>query len=243
MAVRFRRRTSALGRERPSHDGQSCLSQPAVFMNPSAAIAVFENRIPCGLFLRARIMLRALDLASAVTMHLDAVARRPGRRVRRSVGQLLFQVCLPSSRAPRACLAWRPRNVATNRHESCGLEPTSRPNPTPNVRLSVSIRPYGRETARVQPQRRDGGGRSFGRRCGTEPVRRGSSRQARKKLLMACDGGDPFISILLFPAGRGSLSCLSWSIGMKKDAALSIAVGSRGVCASGRPCVERFLQR
>jgi hypothetical protein len=29
----------------------------------------------------------ALDLASAVTTHLDAVARRPGRRARRSVGQ------------------------------------------------------------------------------------------------------------------------------------------------------------
>jgi hypothetical protein len=43
-------------------------------MNTSAAIAVFEHRIPCGLFLRARIMLRGLNPASAVTMHLDAVA-------------------------------------------------------------------------------------------------------------------------------------------------------------------------
>ncbi|MEP6936375.1 MAG: hypothetical protein ABI988_20935, partial [Nitrospirota bacterium] len=57
------------------------------FMSASAAIAVFENGIPCGLFLRARIMLRALGLAGAVMTHLDAVARRPGRRARRSVGQ------------------------------------------------------------------------------------------------------------------------------------------------------------
>lgn len=49
-------------------------------MNTSAAIAVFENGIPCGLFLRARIMLRALDLGSAVTTHLDAVARRQACR-------------------------------------------------------------------------------------------------------------------------------------------------------------------
>jgi len=41
----------------------------------------------------------ALDLASAVTTHLDAVARRPGRRV------------------PRAYLAWRLRDFTTNHHK------------------------------------------------------------------------------------------------------------------------------
>ena len=42
-------------------------------MNTSAAIAETEVRIQCGIFLRATIMQRALDLASAVATHLDAV--------------------------------------------------------------------------------------------------------------------------------------------------------------------------
>src|SRR5438445_7328132 len=102
-------------------------------------------------------MQRALDLASAVATHLDAVARRPRRRARRSVGQhtvssmppsrrrlgseaclahsykgasplvksprrerTLFELpcgALPRLATPRACLAWRLRDFATNRHE------------------------------------------------------------------------------------------------------------------------------
>jgi hypothetical protein len=41
-------------------------------------------------------MQRALDLASAVATHLDAVARRPGRRARRSVGQHTVSSMPPS---------------------------------------------------------------------------------------------------------------------------------------------------
>jgi hypothetical protein len=80
----------------------------------------------------------ALGLASAVTTHLDAVARHPGRRACRSVGQhtvgdwrpSYFGACPrfgsgtgtaeyggASPLSPRACLAWRLRDFATNRHE------------------------------------------------------------------------------------------------------------------------------
>ena len=53
----------------------------------------------------------------AATTSLDAVARRPGRRARRSVGQHTVSSMPPSLAAPRACLAWRLRDFATNRHE------------------------------------------------------------------------------------------------------------------------------
>src|SRR5207344_1317611 len=58
----------------------------------------------------------------AAATSLDAVARRPGRRARRSVGQHTVSSMPPSLAAPRACLAWRLRDFATNRHESCGLD-------------------------------------------------------------------------------------------------------------------------
>jgi len=45
------------------------------------------------------------------------VARRPGRRARRSVGQHTVSSMPPSLAAPHACLAWRLRDFATNRHE------------------------------------------------------------------------------------------------------------------------------
>ena len=53
----------------------------------------------------------------AAATSLDAVARRPGRRARRSVGQHTVSSMPPSLAAPRACLAWRLRDFATNRHE------------------------------------------------------------------------------------------------------------------------------
>ena len=49
----------------------------------------------------------------ATATSLDVVARRPGRLATRSVN-ILFQVCLLSSRLP---LAWRVRGFATNHHE------------------------------------------------------------------------------------------------------------------------------
>jgi hypothetical protein len=64
------------------HDSRRLLLQPPI--RKSILIEVF--------FLRARIMLRALDLASAVTTHLTA-----GGLAAQSVN-ILFQVCLPSSR-------------------------------------------------------------------------------------------------------------------------------------------------
>jgi len=53
----------------------------------------------------------------AAATNLDAAARRPGRRARRSVGQHTVSSMPPSLVAPRACLAWRLRDFATNRHE------------------------------------------------------------------------------------------------------------------------------
>ena len=53
----------------------------------------------------------------AAATSLDAVARRSGRRARRSVGQHTVSSMPPSLAAPRACLAWRLRDFATNRHE------------------------------------------------------------------------------------------------------------------------------
>ena len=44
-------------------------------------------------------------------------ARRPGRQARRSVGQHTVSSMPPFLAAPRACLAWRLRDFATNRHE------------------------------------------------------------------------------------------------------------------------------
>ena len=52
----------------------------------------------------------------AAATSLDAVARRPGRRARHSVGQHTV-IKYASLTAPRACLAWRLRDFATNRHE------------------------------------------------------------------------------------------------------------------------------
>jgi len=43
--------------------------------------------------------------------------RRPGRRARRLVGQHTVSSMPPSLTTPRACLAWRLRDFATNRHE------------------------------------------------------------------------------------------------------------------------------
>jgi len=45
------------------------------------------------------------------------LARRPGRRARHSVSQHTVSSMLPSLTASRACLAWRLRDFATNRHE------------------------------------------------------------------------------------------------------------------------------
>jgi hypothetical protein len=53
----------------------------------------------------------------AAATSLDAVARRPGRRGRRSVDQHAVLSMPPSLAAPCACLAWRLRDFATNRHE------------------------------------------------------------------------------------------------------------------------------
>jgi hypothetical protein len=53
----------------------------------------------------------------AAATSLDAVARRPGRRARHSVGQHTVSRMPLSLTAPRACLAWRLRDFATNRHE------------------------------------------------------------------------------------------------------------------------------
>jgi hypothetical protein len=47
----------------------------------------------------------------------DAVARHPDRRARRSVGRHTVLSMPPFLAAPRACLAWRLRDFATNRHE------------------------------------------------------------------------------------------------------------------------------
>jgi len=46
-------------------------------MSASAAIADPEIRTHCGIFLRARSIQRALDLASAVTTHLTACGLAP----------------------------------------------------------------------------------------------------------------------------------------------------------------------
>jgi hypothetical protein len=86
-------------------------------MNASAVTAELKTEFHVELFLRAKIMYRALDLASAVATHLDAVARRPRRRARRSVGQHTVLSMPPFLAAPHACLAWRLRDFATNRHE------------------------------------------------------------------------------------------------------------------------------
>jgi hypothetical protein len=64
------------------HHSRRLLLQPPI--RKSELIAVF--------FLRARIIQRALDLASAVTTHLDA-----GGLAARSVN-ILFQVCIPPFR-------------------------------------------------------------------------------------------------------------------------------------------------
>jgi hypothetical protein len=53
----------------------------------------------------------------AAATSLDAVARRPGRWARHSVGQHTISSMPPSLTAPRACLAWRLHDFATNRHE------------------------------------------------------------------------------------------------------------------------------
>ena len=53
----------------------------------------------------------------AAATSLDAAGPRPGRRARRSVGQHTVSSMPPSLAAPRACLAWRLRDFATNRHE------------------------------------------------------------------------------------------------------------------------------
>jgi len=45
------------------------------------------------------------------------LALRPGRRARHSVGQHTISSMPLSLAAPRACLAWRLRDFATNRHE------------------------------------------------------------------------------------------------------------------------------
>ncbi len=133
------------------------LPEPALFMNASAAIAETEVRIQCG------ILSSRHDHAKGARPRKrggDAPGRgghgvQAGGLAVRSVN-ILFQVCLPPSRArlwslprpllqggsplvksprrgrtpfetprrdvprlvaPRACLAWRPRDFATNRHE------------------------------------------------------------------------------------------------------------------------------
>jgi hypothetical protein len=83
-------------------------------------------------------MQRALDLASAVATHLDAVgtaSRQAGSPFSLSTycwglapfflapvpvlraGQAPPQTAEPVPWPPRACLAWRMRDFATNRHE------------------------------------------------------------------------------------------------------------------------------
>jgi hypothetical protein len=57
------------------------------------------------------------NLGFAAATSLDAAALRTGRRARHSVGQHTVSSMPPSLMAPRACLAWRLRDFATNRHE------------------------------------------------------------------------------------------------------------------------------
>jgi hypothetical protein len=61
-------------------------------------------------------MPRALDLASAVATYLDAV-ETASRQAGSPFGRLTycFKYAL-SLAAPRACLAWRLHDFATNRH-------------------------------------------------------------------------------------------------------------------------------
>jgi hypothetical protein len=69
----------------------------------------------------------ALDLASAVTTHLDAVARRPGRRARRSVGQHTVSSMPPSRRrlGSEACLTHSSKGAAPLEHPHEGGTPPS----------------------------------------------------------------------------------------------------------------------
>ena len=54
---------------------------------------------------------------SAAATSLDKAALRPGRQARHSVGQHTVSSMHPSLAAPRARLARRLRDFATNRHE------------------------------------------------------------------------------------------------------------------------------
>jgi hypothetical protein len=69
-------------------------------MSVSAAIAATEVITRCGILSPRQDPEKALDLASAVTTHLDAVgtaARQAGSLAAQLVN-ILFQVCLPPSR-------------------------------------------------------------------------------------------------------------------------------------------------
>ena len=63
------------------------------------------------------------NLGFAAATSLDAVAQRPDRRARRSAGQHTVGTGTAADggasplTAPRACLAWRLRDFATNRHD------------------------------------------------------------------------------------------------------------------------------
>jgi hypothetical protein len=61
-------------------------------------------------------MQRALDLASAVATHLDAVGPA-SRQAGSPLGRSTYRFKYAYLAAPRACLAWRLRDFATNRHE------------------------------------------------------------------------------------------------------------------------------
>jgi len=85
-----------------------------LFTKTSTATADMKIRTHAVFFLRARIIQRALDLASAVTTHLTASGFAA-----QSVN-MLFQVCFPPA-APRARLAWRLCGFVTNSPEYCRL--------------------------------------------------------------------------------------------------------------------------
>src|SRR5688572_20479394 len=93
--------------------------QPASFMNASAAIADSLLRQACQ---------EPMPTGGKVLIRCDLIERSGsseawyGGRARRSVGQRTAGSMPPSFAAPRARLATRLRDFATNRHELCGLK-------------------------------------------------------------------------------------------------------------------------
>ena len=92
---------------------------PALSMNVSAAIA--DSLLRQAWTWWPSVQAGGLA-AQSVNILLGTGALLLGACPRQEAGQAPPQTAEPVTWAPRACLVWRLRDFATNRHDSCGLD-------------------------------------------------------------------------------------------------------------------------